>query len=121
MMAQLLRVMHRCRFAMALALVVATIIVSVSASLAEDDSAQRNVRRIEGMVTSVDWLASILVVDGRRFSVPQGTEIYKGNSAAYLSDIYVGDTVKIVYDNSDPSLPARAITITIAYAGDFPV
>lgn len=121
MMAQLLRFMCRRRFVMELALVAAVVMASVGASLAEDDSAQRNVRRIEGMVTSVDWLSAILIVDGRRFSVPQGTEIYKGNSSAYLSDIYVGDTVAVVYDDSDPSLPARAITITIAYAGDFPV
>lgn len=106
---------------MKLRAITASLIIAVVAAApcyAEDSEAQR-AETMRGSVTSVDWVGAAMSVDNTAFSVPPGTDIYKGSGRVGFSDINVGDQAIVTFKR-DPSGMPEAISITIEYRGDFP-
>ena len=72
---------------------------------------------IDGTVTSVDWVGSILVVNDVRLSVPDEAHLYKSNDTITLSDIEIGDQVVVKYIDK-PTGDDLVISATVQYNGD---
>ncbi|MFA6609661.1 MAG: hypothetical protein WCT15_02300, partial [Candidatus Omnitrophota bacterium] len=72
---------------------------------------------IDGSVTSVDWVGSILVVNDVRLSVPDGAKFYKSNDTIELSDLGIGDQVVVRYIDK-PSGDDTVVSCTVQYNGD---
>lgn len=80
----------------------------------------RQIRTIQGNVSSVDWVGSVIVINDIRLIVLPDTKIYKGNITIPFSDIRVNDAITVTYYR-DSSGTFRAISIAVYYGGDFPV
>ncbi len=80
----------------------------------------REIRTARGIVTSRDWIKSIIVVNYIRFFIPSDIKVYKGNSTIGFTGINLSDPVVVKY-YQDSSGTYRAVEITVEYYGDFPV
>lgn len=85
-----------------------------------EDSPETNITlTMQGKVTSIDWVGSLLVVDDIEFSIPANAEVRKGTDVIGFPDINVGDNVTVTYSNEkDGTL--KASRIVVAYSGEFP-
>jgi len=75
-------------------------------------------RTFEGRVTSVDTGRSVLVVNGISnitFPISLDTKISKGAYDIKLSDIAVGDYVKVGYIRGDNG-PSKVLNVVVAYS-----
>ena len=88
--------------------------------LAEEAIAPEDTMTMRGIVGSMDWVGSLLVVDAVQFSVTDNTQVYKGNGKIWFSEINVGDPVLIDYYKDDKGV-LRAVRITVEYSGNLPV
>lgn len=86
----------------------------------DDGTDAREIRTARGVVTSRDWVKSIIVVNYIRFFVPPDTKIYKGNSTIGFTGVNLSDSVIVKY-YQDSSGAYNAVEITVEYYGDFPV
>lgn len=86
----------------------------------DDGGTAREIRTARGIVTSRDWVKSIIVVNYIRFFVPSDAKVYKGNSTIGFTGINLSDPVVLKY-YQDSSGGYRAVEITVEYYGDFPV
>jgi hypothetical protein len=85
-----------------------------------DSSETSGTRTMQGNVTAIDWVGSVLNVNDTEFSIPSNVKVKKGIMNAGFSDINVGDSVKVTYSKEkDGTLKASGIIID--YSGDFPV
>ncbi len=87
----------------------------------------QGVRRLKGIVVSVDWVASTIVVrwldktvyDEMSFKVSSDVRVYVHNFPAQLSDIQQSDDVTIEYfDNGYAGLKVLSVTVTSPLSGD---
>lgn len=86
----------------------------------ETGTDMRELRTARGIVTSRDFVKSIIVVNYIRFFVPSDVKVYKGNSTIGFSGINLNDPVFVKY-YQDSSGAYRAVEITVEYSGDFPI
>lgn len=75
---------------------------------------------MQGAVTSLDWVGSLLVVDGIAFSVPTDANIYKGNDQIDLIEINENDQVTVTYYDDPPGVH-NAATIIVQYTGNWDI
>ncbi len=75
------------------------------------------VETIDGVVTAVDWVGSILVVNDVYLSVPSEAKMYKSNDTIELSDIEIGDQVEATY-HARPTGENTVVSVTVQYSGD---
>jgi len=83
----------------------------------QDYSGDDSGRTFEGTVTSIDTGSSILVVkgiSGMSFPISLDTKISKGAYEIKLSDIAVGDYVKVDYIKGDNG-PSKVLNVVVAY------
>lgn len=85
-----------------------------------EDSPEASVTMtVQGSVTAMDWVGSVLAVNDIEFSVPSDVKVVKGSDKIGFSDINVGDSVAVTYSKEkDGSL--KAVRIVVAYSGDLP-
>ena len=75
---------------------------------------------IQGNVTAMDWVGSVLTVDETVFFVASNVEVIKGSDNISFSDVDIGDSVVVTYSQErDGSL--KAVRIVVVYSGDFPI
>lgn len=94
-------------------LIVSAILISGGVSYC-DDSAQ-DVKVFRGQVMEVDWVGSMITVDGGdevTFYVPPGMKIRHGTEMASLSDINQEDYVTVRYTDTQSGTP-KAVSITL--------
>ena len=83
----------------------------------EDSSEVNETLTVQGNVTAIDWVGSVLTVNDMVFSIPSNMEIVKGADTISFSDVNVGDSVTIAYvKEKDGSL--KAARIVVAYSGE---
>jgi hypothetical protein len=86
----------------------------------EDSSEANETMAMQGNVTAIDWVGSVLTISDTEFSVPSNVKVIKGTEKIGFSDINVGDSVTVTYSRGkDGSL--KAIRIVVAYSGEFPI
>lgn len=103
-----------------LSVVIMFVALAVCFSLAEETVAPKDTMTMRGIVGSVDWVGSLLVVDAVQFSVTDKTQAYKGNSKIWVSEINVGDPVVVNYYKDDNGT-LKAVRITVEYSGNLPI
>ena len=74
---------------------------------------------MQGKVTSMDWVGSVLVVSNTTFYVPSNVEVVKGSSKISFSEVNVADNVTVTYRKSKNG-SLKVIKIVVAYSGDSP-
>ena len=85
----------------------------------EDGSEENRVTAVQGNVTAINWVGSVITINDIELSVPSNVEVRKGTEKTGFSDINVGDSATAVYSKEkDGSL--KAIRIVVAYSGEFP-
>ena len=92
--------------------IAAFILWGAGLSYCEGDN--RELKTFHGNVTEIDWVGSLLTVEGVdeiTFFVPSDVKIKKGAEDTSLSDIELNDSVLIKYYD-DPSGTPKAIRIT---------
>jgi len=77
-------------------------------------------RVLEGTITSVDWVGSVMSVNNIRINVPSDIKIYKGNELIPLEDLKTGDSVTVTYYDDPPGVH-NAASVTVQYSGDWAV
>lgn len=86
----------------------------------EDGSEVIGPMTMQGNVTAIDWVGSVLTVNDTEFSVPSNMEVRKGAEKTTFSDIDIGDSVTVTYiKDKDGSL--KATKVVIAYSGEMPI
>ncbi|MDD5173295.1 MAG: hypothetical protein PHV48_00490 [Candidatus Omnitrophica bacterium] len=89
-------------------------------SYSEDSSGENRTMTMQGNVTAIDWVGSVLTVNDMVFFVPSNVKVVKGTDRINFSAINTGDSVKVTYSREkDGSL--RVSDIIVAYSGSFPV
>lgn len=104
------------RMVIALYLAVASMVLLSTAAHA----AESELKIISGIVRQIDWVGSTLTVavgeygsDGPvTFLVPQDAQMTSGTAVISLSDIQIGDEVKIVYAVTDEGRVLRGLQDT---------
>ena len=94
------------------------VLVLFSASCYSQESGER--KTTEGVVSSVDWVGSVIMVNDMSISIPPGMSIRKGDDTIGLDDVNIGDPVVVTY-YTDPSGTNRAENVVVQYNGDFAV
>ena len=84
----------------------------------QNNSGNHTMQTIQGAVTSLDWVGSLMVVSGIAFSVPTDVNIYKGNDQIDLIEINENDQVTVTYYDDPPGVH-NAATIVVQYTGDW--
>ena len=87
-------------------------------SFAQDSSEGNAMKVIDGTITSVDWVGSVMVVNGIRMTVSSDVKIYKGSDLIALEDLKPGDGIAVTYYD-DPPGTHNAVSITVQYSGDW--
>lgn len=88
-------------------------------SYSEDSLEAGRAMIMQGEVTAMDWVGSVLMVDEIEFSIPSDVKVVKGTDEVSFSDVELGDNVTVTYvREKDGSL--RAVRIAVIYTGDFP-
>ena len=95
-------------------------VLTACLGLAEETVTSEDTMTMRGIVGSVDWVGSLLVVDAVQFLVTDKTKAYKGNSKIWFSEINVGDPVVVDYYKDDKGV-LKAVRITVEYSGNLPV
>lgn len=86
----------------------------------EDSSEENRTITMQGNVTVIDWVGSVLTVNDTEFSIPSNAEVKKGIDKIDFSDINVGDSVRVTYSKEkDGTL--KVSRVVVAYSGDLPV
>jgi hypothetical protein len=85
-----------------------------------EDSSEANMAiTMQGNVTAIDWVGSVLEVNDIEFSVPSNVKVKKGIGTIGFPDINVGDSVTVTYSKEkDGTL--KASRVIVAYSGDVP-
>jgi hypothetical protein len=99
------------------------LILLVAASFAcyaQDNSEPSELNSVEGQITSVDWVGSVISVNGITISVPATATIYKGEDVIGLDEVNAADPAVVTYYD-DPPGQHKAVNITIQYSGDWAV
>ena len=86
----------------------------------QNNSEKHATQTIEGVVTSLDWVGAMIVVNGITVSVPSNADIHKGLNRIGLNAIHVRDSVRVTYYDV-PSGLHKAVTIEVQCSGDCPV
>jgi len=68
-------------------------------------------KMVTGAITALDTNAMTITVSEKTFSVNSDTKITKGKNPIQLSDLNVGDNVKIAFKKDGDSLVAKSISI----------
>jgi hypothetical protein len=102
-----------------LSIFVILIILSV-ACYAKDGPGNYKTQVMDGNISSIDWVGSVIAVNNMMIFVPPGARIYKGSDSIGLSAINMGDPVTVTYYN-DPAGVHTAVNIVVQYSGDFAV
>lgn len=85
------------------------------------------VKTLRGLVSSIDWVASTIVVrwldqtvyDEMTFTIPSDVQVYIRNQPVELSDINLSDDVTIEYiNNGYAGLKVLSITVSSPLSGD---
>ena len=84
----------------------------------QNNLGNHTMQTIQGAVTSLDWVGSLMVVNGIAFSVPTDVNIYKGNDQIDLIEINENDQVTVTYYDDPPGVH-NAATIVVQYTGDW--
>ena len=100
-------------------LLLAMMILSIP-SFAQDASDGNTMKVIEGTISSVDWVGSVIVINDFRLIVASDVKIYKGNDLIDLGELNTGDAVTATYYD-DPPGKHNAVSITVQYSGDWAV
>jgi hypothetical protein len=98
-----------------LSIIFAAIFIFSAADLCYCDDSSDDVKKFRGYVENIDWVGSLLVVDGgdpMTFYVPSGMEIRCGTEKVSLSDLSVGDPVLVRYKDSSQGVH-KAVSITV--------
>lgn len=90
--------------------------IAVSSLYCQEKTDVKKVMSIYGNVDSIDWVGSVLVAGGMRFTVASDVEVFKGSDRIGFSDIKMGDTVTVKY-TVDPSGSPKAFKIIVDYSG----
>lgn len=85
----------------------------------QDNSGNDTTHTIDGTVTSLDWVGSMIAVNGMTLST-SNAKIHKGGNQIGLNAIHVGDGAMVTYYD-EPSGIHRAVTIAVQCNGDCPV
>ena len=85
----------------------------------QDNAGNHTMHTIEGTVTSLDWVGSMIGVNGVMLSA-SNANMHKGETQIGLSAVHVGDGVTATYYD-EPSGSHKAVTIAIQCNGDCPV
>jgi hypothetical protein len=80
----------------------------------------REIKALEGHVESVDWVGSMISVNGVKLYVPPGLQMSKGGDTIGLDDINVGDPVTVTYYDNGPN-SGKVVSIRVEYYGDFTI
>lgn len=104
--------------AVAYLVVIAGVFFTPVSAHCEETAAEREIMVISGTVTAIDWVGSVLVLDGdERYIVPDGTKVFKSDDTIGFGGINIGDSVKIKY-YEDPDGNNVVKNIEVAYSGD---
>ena len=79
-----------------------------------------SMQTMQGAVTSLDWVGSMIVIGGTAFNVPIDADIYKGNDKIDLIEINENDQITITYYDDPPGVH-NAATIVVQYTGDWDI
>ena len=86
----------------------------------EDSSEVNGTITVQGNVTAIDWVGSVLTVNDIIFSIPSNVKVVKGTENIGFPDIDVGDSVAVTYSKEkDGSL--KAVRIVVTYSGELPI
>jgi len=85
----------------------------------EDVEDTGKIKTAQGKVTAMDWVGSVITVEGVEFFVPSDVAVKKGLENMSFSAVNVGDNVSITYSKKqDGSL--KAVKINVSYSGEMP-
>ena len=86
----------------------------------QNNPGNHEMQTLQGNVTSLDWVGSLIAVNGIAFSVPTDANIYKGNDQIDLIEINENDQVTVTYYDDPPGVH-NAATIVVQYTGDWDI
>ena len=86
----------------------------------QNNPENHSMQTMQGTVTSLDWVGSMMVVGGTAFSVPTDVNIYKGNEQIDLIEINENEQVTVTYYDDPPGVH-NAATIVVQYTGDWDI
>ena len=98
-----------------LAVIFAAVLVFSAGSVCRCDDSPQDLKSLSGKVTNVDWVGSLLTVDGGdeiTFYVPSGMDIRCGTEMVSLTDLAQGDQVLVKYVDNPPGRP-KAVSIAV--------
>ncbi len=94
--------------------------ISCVSVCAQEDADVRQMHTIEGNISSVDWVGSVISVNNIVMSVSPDIQIRKGSDTIGLDDVNMGDPVVVTY-YIDSSGANRVVNMSVQYSGDFAV
>ena len=108
------------RFAMGkiLFILIALLTCLTFSAYCQNNPGNHQMQTVQGTVTSLDWVGSLIVVNGIALSVPPDANIYKGNDQIDLIEINENDQVAVTYYDDPPGVH-NAATIVVQYTGDW--
>ena len=95
-------------------------ICSTLPAYCQNNFGNRTMQTIQGTITSLDWVGSMIVVNGFALSVSTNANIYKGNEQIDLIEINKNDQVTVTYYDDPPGVH-NATTIVVQYTGSWDV
>ena len=97
------------------AVIFAAVLILFAVGTCRSDDSSQNLKTFRGQVREIDWVGSLLTVDGGdivTFYVPSGIKIRYGTDTASLEDLEQGDNVLIKYTDGPTGTP-KAVSITL--------
>jgi hypothetical protein len=92
---------------------------TVSRCYSQDGAEENAAMAMQGNVTAIDWVGSVITINDIEFFVPSDVVVRKGTDPAGFSDINVGDSATVTYSKEkDGSL--KAVRVVVAYSGEMP-